>query len=97
MRTVAHSNACRFRSSRLANWRPGKKFVSTVQKLRSSPALRFGVTFLVANKLKPVLAGELRHLRHHHGIGSGARQTSQAGVVDNADLGGIAPEPEGFM
>ena len=27
----------------------------------------------------------------------GAPQTSQASVVDNADLGGIAPEREGFV
>jgi len=39
-RHVAQSSACRFRSSRLSKLRPGRKLVSTVQKLRSSPALR---------------------------------------------------------
>src|SRR5205809_7210785 len=34
-----------FRSSRLEKWRPGRKFVSTVQKLRSSPALRLACPF----------------------------------------------------
>ena len=42
IRTVAQSNAWALRSSKLANFRPGKKLVSTVQKLLSSPALRFG-------------------------------------------------------
>jgi HemY protein len=41
MRTVAHESACAFKSSRLWKMRPGRKLVSTVQKLRSSPALRF--------------------------------------------------------
>src|SRR2546429_3231474 len=53
MRTVAHSNACRFRSSRLAKLRPGKKFVSTVQKLRSSPALRLACPFSWQTNRKP--------------------------------------------
>src|SRR6516165_191139 len=61
------------------------------------PCLTIGVALFMAHKLKPVLAGEVAHLRHHHGVGTTAPQTGQIGVVDNADLGGIAPEPESFM
>src|SRR2546429_3767768 len=75
MRTVAHSNACRFRSSRLAKLRPGKKFVSTVQKLRSSPALRLACPFSWQTNRKPCAVAkrsegkrpDLKHRYHSYG------------------------------
>ena len=51
----------------------------------------------MAHKRKPVFAGEVRHLRHQHRIRPSSSQTSQTGVVDNADLGCVAPEPESLV
>src|SRR5437016_7325232 len=61
------------------------------------PRLAVGVTLLMAHKLKSVFAGEVRHLRHQHRIRPSPSQTSQTGVVDNADLGCVAPEPESLV
>ena len=85
-------SACRFRSSRLAKTRPGRKFVSTVQKLRSSPAFRLECFSLVAEEFEAVLPGESRHFRHDHRSLPGAAQPRQIGVVDDALPGGVAPE-----
>src|ERR1035438_870728 len=53
IRTVDHANAWALMSSRLWKVRPGRKLVSTVQKLLSSPALRLQCLISWQRKTKP--------------------------------------------
>ena len=92
MRTVAHSSACWFRSSRLWKLRPGRKLVSTVQKLLSSPAFRLGWRIAWQRNSEAVALGEGGHFRRDHRLLAAAAQPRQVGVVDHALPGGVAPE-----
>ena len=51
----------------------------------------------VANKLEGKLLGEHLHLGDQHGLGTGATQPGQVGVVDDALPGGIPPAGQSLV
>jgi hypothetical protein len=92
MRTVAHSKACWFRSSRL--WKKVR-----LHRPKAAFLARFavGVILLMTEEAESILLGEGFHLRRHHRVPARSAQPCQIGVVDNADRRRMLPEHQSLM